>query len=127
MDNYTPKSSVYRCPWSHIPLARECGSVECKRCGWNPEVHEQRVKKIRELEENGDLRKWGKCGSDFKSRLNKLCNESGVSVKTLAELCGLSHDMIRMYLAGTYTPRLQSVVKVADYFGVSVDYLLGRE
>lgn len=127
MDNYMPKSAVYRCPWAHIPLAKKCGPVECKRCGWNPEVHELRVKKIRELEENGDLRKWGKYGSDFKSRLNKLCNESGVSVKTLAELCGLSHDMIRMYLAGTYTPRLQSVVKIADYFGVSVDYLIGRE
>lgn len=60
MDNYTPKSSVYRCPWSHIPLARECGSVECKRCGWNPEVHEQRVKEIRRLASIGKLKDWGK-------------------------------------------------------------------
>lgn len=126
MDNYMPKPTTCICPWSKIPLAHPCGPVECSRCGWHPEVHKYRVAKLREMSKNGDLGKWGKCGPEFKHRLAKLCNESCVSVKTLAELCGLSHDMISMYLSGTYTPRLQTVVKIADYFGVSVDYLLGR-
>lgn len=126
MDNYMPKPTACICPWSKIPLAHPCGPVECNRCGWHPDIHRQRVDRLREMYKNGELKKWGKCGSDFKHRLAQLCNESCVSVKTLAELCGLSHDMISMYLAGTYTPRLQSVIKIADYFGVSVDYLLGR-
>lgn len=126
MNNYTQKPAPCICSWSKIPLAHPCGPVECNRCGWHPEVHKYRVAKLREMSKNGELEKWGKYGSDFKHRLAQLCNESCVSVKTLAELCGLSHDMISMYLSGTYTPRLQTVVKIADYFGVSVDYLLGR-
>ena len=46
---------------------------------------------------------------------------------TLGQLCGLSKNMIAMYERGEKAPSVYALIRIADYFGVSVDYLLGRE
>ena len=45
----------------------------------------------------------------------------------IAELCGLSGNMIGMYERGEKAPSVDALVRLADYFGVSTDYLLGRK
>lgn len=63
----------------------------------------------------------------FPSRLHELREKRHVDRKVLGELCGLSKDMIGQYERGERIPSLKTVVALADYFGVSVDFLLGRE
>lgn len=63
----------------------------------------------------------------FPKRLQALREKRRLSRRTLAELCGLSGNMIGMYERGEKDPSVGALVHLADYFGVSVDYLLGRE
>lgn len=43
-----------------LPLNNPCGAGECKKCGWNPEVHAERLKALWEYAASGKLREWGK-------------------------------------------------------------------
>ncbi len=56
--------------------------------------------------------------------LKKLCDEQGISVNTLEERIGLSKNTL--YSWKKNTPKGSNLVKVADFFDVSTDYLLGR-
>lgn len=56
--------------------------------------------------------------------LKKLCDEQGISVNTLEERIDLSKNTL--YSWKKSTPKGSNLVKVADYFNVSTDYLLGR-
>ena len=50
-----------------------------------------------------------------------------MSRKALGELCGLSKDIIRKYEQGEREPTATSLIAIADYFEVSIDYLVGRK
>ena len=50
----------------------------------------------------------------------------GLSCKTLWELCGLSKNTIALYERGERCPSLDALLALADFFGVTVDELLGR-
>lgn len=63
----------------------------------------------------------------FPKKLQALREKRRLSRRTLAELCGLSGNMIGRYERGEKEPSVGALVRLADYFGVSVDYLLGRE
>lgn len=58
-------------------------------------------------------------------KIQDLCVKFGTNISRVERECGLSNATIRRW--GTVSPSVENVVKVADYFGVSVDYLLGRE
>ena len=65
---------------------------------------------------------------EFASRL-RLLRESRrplVSRKVVSELCGLHSDAIRRYERGEAVPTADALSKIADYYHVSADYLLGR-
>jgi len=65
----------------------------------------------------------------FAERLQQL-RESKRPVrsrKVTSELCGLPPDAIRRYERGEAEPTLSSLLLLADYFEVSLDYLTGRE
>lgn len=57
-------------------------------------------------------------------RIQKLSKENHKSLSQVAIDLGMSDNAI--YKWKSQTPNLISLNKVADYFGVSVDYLLGR-
>lgn len=57
--------------------------------------------------------------------LFKLLEPRGTS-KKLAEATGISTGNIADWKSGRYKPTAEALVLVADYFGCSVDYLLGR-
>jgi len=63
----------------------------------------------------------------FPKKLQVLREKRRLSRHTLSELCGLSRNVIGMYERGEKAPSVDALVSLADYFGVSVDYLLGRE
>lgn len=57
-------------------------------------------------------------------RLKKLCDEQGISVNKLEEKIGLGKNTL--YSWKKKIPTGSNLTKVADYFDVSTDYLLGR-
>ena len=63
----------------------------------------------------------------FPQRLKELRDIKGCPQYVLSHLCGLSGDMVRRYEAGEDEPRLSTLEIMADYFEVSMDYLVGRD
>ena len=62
----------------------------------------------------------------FKERLGKLMDWNGVSARELAEGCDVGVVTINKIFAELHLPRVATVSKIADFFMVSVDWLLGR-
>ena len=63
----------------------------------------------------------------FKDVLKEIRLEKNVSQVKLAEAIGVSKGIVSMWETGQREPTLSSLVSLADYFGVSLDYLVGRE
>lgn len=63
----------------------------------------------------------------FRQRLQRLRERKQIGRKVLSELCGLHPDAVRRYERGEAEPSMASLVLLAEYFEVSVDYLLGIE
>lgn len=63
----------------------------------------------------------------FPRRLQELRERRHMSRRTLSQLCGLSVNVISMYERGERTPSVENLIQLADFFGVSVDDLLGRK
>lgn len=64
--------------------------------------------------------------SEFPERLRKLREKKRLKRYVLSERCGLNSDAIRRYELGTAKPTMDALKSIADEFGVSVDYLMGR-
>lgn len=62
----------------------------------------------------------------FGKRLAELRKRNGISQDILAEELGVRRNTISMYEQGKREPSLKVLSKVSDYFGVTVDYLLGK-
>lgn len=59
-------------------------------------------------------------------RLKNLRDKSGISQKALAKKIGVTHYAISNYERGISVPRIEIADDIADYFGVSLDWLTGR-
>ena len=62
----------------------------------------------------------------FKDVLKSMREEKNLSQKTLAEASGVSPTCICQLETGMRNPTGSTLVALADFFEVSVDYLLGR-
>jgi transcriptional regulator with XRE-family HTH domain len=67
----------------------------------------------------------------FPERLKELRESRGLSQEALADTLGIPRSSITHYEKSEHgdrerLPRKERLEKIADYFGVSVDYLLGR-
>lgn len=60
-------------------------------------------------------------------RLQKLRNEQNKTQKEIANILGISYQAYAHYEKGRREPSPEQLKKLADYFGVTVDYLIGRE
>ena len=58
--------------------------------------------------------------------LNTLIKESGKSVDTVAEDAGIGKSTLKFILAKRYPPSVDALIALADYFGVTTDFLCGR-
>lgn len=54
-----------------------------------------------------------------------LCARENVSVNRMLKECGLNKSVIDNLKRG-FEPRLSKIVIIADYFGVTVDYLINN-
>lgn len=57
-------------------------------------------------------------------KIKELADKQGISLNMLEENLGFSRNTI--YNMKKSTPNVERVSKIADYFNVSTDYLLGR-
>lgn len=58
----------------------------------------------------------------FYKKVSDLCNQNGIAMTTLAVNLGLSKSVVTNWKKTDATPRPSTVKKIADYFGVGVDY-----
>ena len=65
--------------------------------------------------------------SEFPTRLRELRLKDGRSQRVLSDLCGLHPCAVFRYETGRAVPTVAALVALADYFGVSLDHLLGRD
>ena len=62
----------------------------------------------------------------FAERLLELRSERGISQAKLAKDLGVSFSVVCYWETDRSEPTAINIVKIADYFNVSADYLLGR-
>jgi repressor LexA len=60
-------------------------------------------------------------------RLRQLRRDQNLSMKELGRILGCSESTISLYENGKREPDFRTLQKIADYFGVTIDYLLGRD
>ena len=59
-------------------------------------------------------------------RLKQLRKSSGYTLKSVANYLGVVYQTYQSYELGVNLPSINNLVKLADLFDVSTDYLLGR-
>lgn len=62
----------------------------------------------------------------FSERLRELRKERGLKQREMAEICGLKLRSYQDYEYQVSYPSALGLVALADFFGVSLDYLMGR-
>lgn len=65
--------------------------------------------------------------TEFQKRLQRMREKKRISRIVLSELCGLNTDAVRRYERGEAEPKLSALIALADFFEVTVDYLIGSD
>lgn len=63
----------------------------------------------------------------FSKNLSKLMNDRGVSAYRLSKDTGVAQSAISEYRSGKTMPGLDKLQVLADYFGITVDALIGQD
>lgn len=64
---------------------------------------------------------------EFGEKVKYLRKESGIGQNYLAEILDVSNASISYWETGKQLPSAEAVFKLANFFNVSADYLLGIE
>lgn len=70
---------------------------------------------------------WRRCRvtkRTFAVRLKRMRERRRISRRVLSELCGFSNDMVSRLERGVQPPTLSVVKELAEFFDVSVEYML---
>ena len=62
----------------------------------------------------------------FKERLRKVRTNKNLTQVDMANLLNMSDRGYQKYEYGTSEPNISTLIALADYFDVSLDYLVGR-
>lgn len=62
----------------------------------------------------------------LKTRIRELRKERCETQVQVAEALGIAESHYQVYERGASLPNLENAWKLADHFGVSIDYLVGR-
>lgn len=60
-------------------------------------------------------------------KLKELRGKHGLTQATFAEIFNISSGTIAMWETGKRTPDIEMLNRIAEYFGVTLDYLVGNE
>ncbi|MBQ8255091.1 MAG: helix-turn-helix transcriptional regulator [Clostridia bacterium] len=63
----------------------------------------------------------------FTERFNELLKSRGINAMGLAKEIGVPKSIVYEWKSGMRDPSLENMLRIADYFGVSLEYLTGRE
>lgn len=58
--------------------------------------------------------------------MRALRMRSGITMKQLGKEMGMAESTISLYETGKRSPNVQALIRFADFFKVSIDYLVGR-
>ena len=61
------------------------------------------------------------------NRLKKLRKQNHYTLQNIADAIGVSNGTVANYENEKREPNIATLIKLADYFDVSVDYLIGHE
>lgn len=61
------------------------------------------------------------------NRIRELRKQRGITMKQLGEVVDLAESTISQYETGKREPDNETLLKISEYFGVTVGYLLGAE
>lgn len=64
---------------------------------------------------------------DMMSRIRDLMDERDLNQNAVANIAGVSKGAVSQWFSGGFEPKASSLAKLADYFGVSVEYLMTGE
>lgn len=64
---------------------------------------------------------------ELKDKLKFLRKQRNLTAQQVADNCEISLGVYKKYESGERGVGVPALIKIADFFGVSVDYLLGRE
>lgn len=67
-----------------------------------------------------------KYNAPFPSNLRAILKEKGITITALSNALGISRQAVSQYADGTGQPNADKLTRIADFFGVSTDWLLGR-
>lgn len=62
----------------------------------------------------------------FSNNLLRLRKERKLSLQALGDILGISNQAVSLLEKGKNVPRFNVLIAIADYFDVSLDYLVGR-
>lgn len=65
--------------------------------------------------------------NQFGKKLKELRIEKNLSQRKLGEILSVCNQTVSFWGSGNREPDLDAIVKIADFFDVSADYLLGRK
>lgn len=57
----------------------------------------------------------------------KLCEKKGITAYRVSKETGVTTATLTSWKQGKYTPKREKLQKIADYFGVTVEYFTGEE
>lgn len=63
---------------------------------------------------------------EFGERLRELRKMKGLTQRELADILGINEVSYQRYEYGLSYPTFKKLIVIADYFMVSIDYLVGR-
>lgn len=63
---------------------------------------------------------------NFSQRLKELRKKHKITQESLAKMIGVERSSIGKYESSTTIPSNETLIKIANYFNVSIDYLLGN-
>ena len=61
----------------------------------------------------------------FRNNLRLLIDGRNMNVKAFCESIKIPHATISRYLSGDREPKMSYIIQICQYFGVSVDWILG--
>jgi transcriptional regulator with XRE-family HTH domain len=63
----------------------------------------------------------------FSVRVRQLRQQKGITMDDLAKTLGVTKSRISMWENNGTVPRSEVLIKLANYFGVTTDYLMGND
>ena len=59
-------------------------------------------------------------------KIEELVNKRGITLYALAKELGFAKSLFSDWKSGKSMPKTDKLIKIADYFGVTVEYLISK-